>query len=137
MVVGLRRFDSAVSAAAPRTNPSGLARRALHEVLDRVGLLCLSGNLTSELLWGHYADGHRGVCVEFDPHAGLFLAAEHVNYTNEPPVINRLVDGVDQILEKSMFTKGPPATWRRNAGRPASREKVRESGAASGSTESG
>jgi AraC-like DNA-binding protein len=31
----------------------------------------------------------------------------------------------------------PPATWRRNAGRPASREKERESGAASGSNASG
>jgi hypothetical protein len=92
-------------------NRPEFARDALHGVLDRVGLLCLSGNLTSELLWGHYADGHRGVCVEFDPHAGLFLAAQRVNYTNEPPVINRLVDGVDQILEKSMFTKGADWTY--------------------------
>jgi AraC-like DNA-binding protein len=57
----------------------------------------------------------------------LALVAEDVGYESEA-AFNRAF--------KREFGV-PPATWRRNAGRPASREKERESDAASGSTESG
>jgi Protein of unknown function (DUF2971) len=79
----------------------------LHEILDRVGLFCLSETSTDPLLWAHYADGHRGgACVEFDADAGFFLAAQQVNYTDQAAVINRVIDGPKEILEKSMLTKG-------------------------------
>jgi AraC-like DNA-binding protein len=57
----------------------------------------------------------------------LALVAEDVGYESEA-AFNRAF--------KREFGV-PPATWRRNTGRPSSREKERESGAASGSTESG
>ena len=57
----------------------------------------------------------------------LALVAEDVGYESEA-AFNRAF--------KREFGV-PPATWRRNAGRPASREKERASGAASGSTTSG
>ncbi|MGA7949410.1 MAG: DUF2971 domain-containing protein [Thiobacillaceae bacterium] len=79
---------------------------ALHEILDRVGLLCLSATAASTLLWSHYADGHRGVCIQFDAEIGLFQAAQQVRYTDRVPVINRLVDTNDEMLMKSVFTKG-------------------------------
>lgn len=34
------------------------------KLCDR-GFLCFSKNLESAALWGHYADSHRGVCLEF------------------------------------------------------------------------
>lgn len=88
-----------------RTAPEGV-QEMLHDTLDRVGLLCLSETSTHHLLWAHYADGHRGVCVEFDPNVGLFQTAQKVRYTDRAPRVNRLVDNPDVILEKSMFTKG-------------------------------
>ena len=33
---------------------------------SETGLLCFSGNWTSPLLWGHYADSHKGICIGFD-----------------------------------------------------------------------
>jgi len=78
----------------------------LHQVLDRVGVFCVSESATEPLLWAHYADGHRGIVIEFDAHAGLFAAAQRVIYTDEVPVINRLIDDPKEILEKCMLTKG-------------------------------
>lgn len=78
----------------------------LHEILDRVGVFCLSEVATEPLLWAHYADGHRGIGIEFDPELGLFASAQQVIYSNDAPIINRLVDSSNVILEKSMLTKG-------------------------------
>lgn len=47
-------------------NAPGAVETTLHELLDHVGVLCLSESSEQTLLWAHYADGHRGVCVEFD-----------------------------------------------------------------------
>jgi hypothetical protein len=30
------------------------------------GVLCLSSRFNSPLMWSHYADQHRGICIEFD-----------------------------------------------------------------------
>lgn len=30
------------------------------------GVLCLSSRFDSPLMWSHYADQHRGICIEFD-----------------------------------------------------------------------
>jgi hypothetical protein len=82
----------------------------MHDLLDQIGVLCLCGTATRPLMWAHYADGHRGVCVELEAQAGLFLSAQRVIYAKKAPVINRLIDRPPEILEKSMFTKG--AAWK-------------------------
>ena len=77
----------------------------LHSLLDRIGILSLSASPNVPLLWGHYGDGYRGACVEYDASVGLFLGAQPVHYTDDAPIINRLLDDNDAILRKSMFTK--------------------------------
>ena len=46
------------------------------------GAMCLSKNCTDPLLWAHYADKHRGMCLGFDipddPHV-----VHSVNYVDE------------------------------------------------------
>ncbi len=37
---------------------------AFREFLNKTGLFCVSTELKSLLMWSHYADHHRGVCVE-------------------------------------------------------------------------
>ncbi len=39
--------------------------REMRKGYDR-GVLCLSSNFDSPLMWSHYADQHRGVCIEYD-----------------------------------------------------------------------
>lgn len=82
----------------------GMPQDLLHKELGKIGVFCLSETVTDNQLWSHYADGHRGVAIEFDAGAGLFVTAQKVLYVKSEPVINRLVDG-DTILEKSVLTK--------------------------------
>lgn len=103
-----RLLEEATFARRLRNAPSTF-EKTLHELLDRIGLLCLSESSEQPLLWAHYADGHRGVCVQFDAAIGLFHVAQQVTYTDDVPLVNRLTDSNEEILRKSMFTKG--ADW--------------------------
>jgi hypothetical protein len=82
----------------------------LHELLDKIGILSLSASDCVPQMWSYYANGHRGLCVEFRADSGLFLAAQRVTYSSSAPVINRLTDDNEAILTKSMFHKAA-ATW--------------------------
>ena len=45
-------------------------RRGLHQVKAKLsqdnGLLCFTKSWNNPVLWGHYADKHRGICLGFD-----------------------------------------------------------------------
>lgn len=91
-------------ARAYKKSPDGV-EKILHELLDGMGLFSVSESPTETLLWGYYASGFRGVCVEFDANCGPFVTAQKVVYADIAPRINRLKDTVDEMLVKSMFTK--------------------------------
>ena len=44
---------------------------------DRIGLLCFSTNWKSPLLWSHYAEKHRGLCLGFDLRASTMQAVKY------------------------------------------------------------
>lgn len=46
---------------------------------DRVGLLCFSSSWSSPLIWAHYSDKHKGVCLGFEIPAG-----DRVIYISQP-----------------------------------------------------
>jgi len=51
----------------------------------RFRLYCLSTKPHCPLMWGHYADHHRGICLEFDVRTPDFCQAIEVNYSAEYP----------------------------------------------------
>ena len=58
----------------------------------RYRIYCLSARADSQLIWGHYADHHRGVCLEFDERTKAALAAAKargVRLSMLPPKLNR------------------------------------------------
>jgi hypothetical protein len=61
--------------------------KAMLEMRDELtrnrGLLCFSRAWTNPLLWAHYADKHRGMCLGFDLNAGDDMARA-VDYVEEP-----------------------------------------------------
>lgn len=65
--------------------------------LDRVtGLICMSEVWNEPLLWGHYADKHKGVCLAFEVKASKW---DKVEYVDERP---RLSDyGVNSVAQLS------------------------------------
>lgn len=52
------------------------------DIKSRAGLLCMSETWKEPLMWGHYADNHRGVCLAFEVNPNKF---RQVLYVDERP----------------------------------------------------
>lgn len=81
-----------------------------HEYLRNRGVACLSARAEDVLLWSHYADGHRGFCLEFSTAREPFSRALPCEYRSEAARID--VAGVltrsitsSHIVERVMLTK--------------------------------
>ena len=70
-----------------------------------VGTFCVSEKCDDLLVWAHYADSHRGVCLEFDGFGALMAHAQKVNYQSTRQPINPYVDDRDAMLTKALLTK--------------------------------
>jgi hypothetical protein len=54
----------------------------------QAGIISLSARKDDLLMWGHYADSHRGICLEFDGSALPFSDAKRVRYSKVFPAIS-------------------------------------------------
>gem|GEM_PF-1033489 len=54
----------------------------LTNLLDKYSFICLSSNPKSNLMWSHYADSHRGFCIEFKSE---YIKADKVEYQETLP----------------------------------------------------
>lgn len=70
------------------------------------GVACLTEVNTDLLMWGHYADGHRGFCLEFDASAKPFSSASKVVYSASLPALNpiEVLDKVDGPNDDMRYT---------------------------------
>jgi len=75
------------------------ARRAYDErrriQREQRGIACFSATRTDIMMWSHYADGHRGFCLEFDTSRLPFSKGLEVTYVDNPPLLNP----VDVLVE--------------------------------------
>jgi len=62
------------------------ARNIVKSLNDAIGLLCLSKNPESLLMWGHYGDEYRGAIIEFDETHPFFEGKISVAYRKNRPV---------------------------------------------------
>jgi len=69
-----------------------------------IGISCFSSIHDEFLMWSHYADGHRGFCLEFDTTLEPFNRAREVVYSETYPLINL----ANMIVEE--HSKGDPYT---------------------------
>ncbi len=74
-------------------------------VAARVGVLCLSEVYDSILMWSHYADCHRGVCLIYETNYEFFAHAQPVRYQKDRPKVNPVVQSNDEMLDNAIFTK--------------------------------
>jgi hypothetical protein len=74
-------------------------------LLDDVGILCLSSSWMSMLMWSHYAEQHKGICVGFKSGMDVFQTALHVDYVADFPIIRRPEDDNKTMFEKTFFMK--------------------------------
>ena len=92
---------------SPR-NPETLRRvTELHtkQITENIGVLCLSEVPDDILMWSHYADSHRGVCLEFDGYFEFFAAALRVEYPPTRPRINPFRQNPTEMMEAALLTK--------------------------------
>jgi len=84
--------------------------RATQATLDAAGIYSLSARPRDLLMWPHYADNHRGVCVRFDMQA--LLDAKHVPfpviYADQRPACDTILEETVDWLNKAVLTKGRP-----------------------------
>jgi len=97
---------------------------------EQRGIACLSATLTDIMMWSHYADGHRGFCLEFDTSFWPFSKALGVTYSPTLPSINPLDvllnppgdDENNRILRMFVLTKAScwsyEQEWRLMHGEP-------------------
>jgi hypothetical protein len=91
-----------------------LMRTALSEIRDRdfskVGICCFTEKFDDLLMWAHYADGHKGFCLEYDTRQEPFTKLHKVNYVPSVPKLNsnKFLDGSEEpsgIIEAYLTTK--------------------------------
>ncbi len=81
----------------------------LHEAdeqLSNSGVFCLSQNSSNILMWSHYADGHKGFCVEFVRNSqndlGDYEKTRRVQYRSDYPTVSPLSP---DAFDLKFFTK--------------------------------
>ncbi|WP_191555269.1 DUF2971 domain-containing protein [Brevundimonas aurantiaca] len=81
-----------MSTRIQREGFDGVAQAAYDHNLRDTGVLSLSAEPRSNLMWSHYGDAHRGICVEFDFEALKPLCPLPVTYSNDRPSYNMMKD---------------------------------------------
>jgi len=88
---------------AAESSPSELEKRredirsGMHDAQRNVGIFTMSARHDHILMWSHYADSHRGLCLEFAVSDSMLFGCSltHVVYQKEYPKFN-IYDEIDQ-----------------------------------------
>lgn len=104
-----------VSAGEVYTKTYGKMMTDLFKTLDEsFGVLCLSERPDDILLWSHYSNSHRGLCLEFDAsaHPDVFPRLHRVVYqkkypaipTEFPNLLQMFREKSDGLIEEALFS---------------------------------
>lgn len=80
---------------------NGFIKR-FQDKIFKLGVLCLSEVPNNILMWSHYADGHKGFCLQFE---NTDIRARNVKYSELYPVINYLLTPEEDQQELTLLTK--------------------------------
>jgi hypothetical protein len=78
------------SLRADRGKHEDMLRQLSHEIwaeiAKRYRVYCLSPELLNVLMWSHYADDHKGICLEFSTRNDVMCCALRCEYLHEFPL---------------------------------------------------
>jgi hypothetical protein len=74
-------------------------------IREKIGVLCLSEVNNDILMWSHYADSHRGICLEFDGYFPFFANSQQVRYPSDRPRINPFSQNPLEMMEAALLVK--------------------------------
>jgi hypothetical protein len=79
-----------------------ITNNSIKQVKEEFGITCFSKNEKNLIMWAHYCDKHKGICMKFDILADpdFFMIPFQVLYKNEYPNFNyiRNRDGLAKFL---------------------------------------
>lgn len=100
--------------------PKKVQNTMIEEIRRQYGICCLSEVRDDILMWAHYADAHRGFCLQFwNPGEPPFAARKlkpdgspeeiprlwQVEYFNEYPSVDPVDDEAETLAKKTVCTK--------------------------------
>lgn len=94
-------------------------KRSLDQEYSNLGVLSLASRWDSPLMWSHYADQHRGICIEYDLTEHVCRDLQPVRYNNPRSVktsqlieckIKKSLSAERRIQNTYFFSKAPQ--WR-------------------------
>lgn len=80
------------------------------------GVLSLAGNWKSPLMWSHYADQHKGICIEYDVSLSTVGPPKRVDYEGERGILaseirdwvyGNLSSAKEKVEHKFFYSKSP------------------------------
>lgn len=77
--------------------------------LDKMGIFCMAEKKDNILMWSHYSNAYRGLCLEFDATTEYFLCAFSVKYKKQRPSINFVNKPCPKQLADDLLIK--PKLW--------------------------
>lgn len=93
----------------PQAEIRSSLQAALRHQFENRGVCCFSEVCDNLLMWGHYANGHRGFCLEFDTSYPLFYRVHPVTYSANLPLVSVREsiydDGLEPMFRAAVLTK--------------------------------
>jgi hypothetical protein len=83
-------------------------QQSLKNIREEAGVYCFAGSGKSTLMWSHYAEDHKGVCLQFErvQDIAILSHALRVRYVPDLPVLNWVV-GFHEGIGEMIFAKHP------------------------------
>ena len=84
-----------------------IINEAAHDSLSRTGICCFGPNELNLLMWAHYSDSHRGLCLKFDVAAdpNAFVFPFKVKYRDNYPRLNHISTAEGVSVREMVITK--------------------------------
>jgi hypothetical protein len=85
----------------------------LETIKSAIGVCSLSERADDPVMWSHYADGHRGICLEFDGAAiqNAFPETHRVIYSDSEPRIAVFGPATDSMEHAKQFCLSKTEQW--------------------------
>lgn len=101
-----KRKEIASRLSSPDRIQAGI-KKSLIEAIDTSGFHSFSTEPRHLLMWSHYADAHRGLCLMFSTALDLdvFISALPVNYSKNFPIIHYRQDIAGDLVRNAFLTK--------------------------------
>ena len=82
-------------------------RSSFEQILDSSGLHSFAISPRSLLMWSHYSDSHRGICLVFDviKDIDVFVPAMQVSYDSNYPIVDYGDEFGEVLAKKAFLTK--------------------------------